>query len=115
MQYYAVMFDRITPLTPRSTTTPPRPGLRDAVNYPGFHTEFLQPHAIRRWWHYMDSLYIIGTEWSSQDLSEHFTKTAHAQGVPLLHLVLEVNLRNRFGWLPQDAWEWIEQATADMP
>jgi hypothetical protein len=128
MKYYAVIFDRITPFTPLSNNsplpdflgrpsynTPPLSGMREALNYTGFHNDFIKPQEIRRWWHYMESLYIIGTDWSSQELSEHFIKTAQAHGIPMLHLVLEVNLRNRFGFLPKDAWEWIDKATADIP
>jgi len=125
MKYYAVILDRITPLTQSGTlsslrnqivhNTPQLPYNRETINYAGFHNDFIKPPEIYRWWHYMESLYIIGTDWSSQELSEHFTKTAQAHGIPILHIVLEVNLRNRFGWLPKDAWEWIDQETVNSP
>jgi hypothetical protein len=125
MKYYAVIFDRITPSSTNNMVskfigsssyhTPPQPGMREAVNYIGFHNDFIKPQEIQRWWHYMESLYIIGTDWSSKTLSEHFTQTAQAHGVPRLHIVLEVNLHGRFGWLPKDAWEWIDNEAANIP
>jgi hypothetical protein len=126
MKYYAVIFDRITPFTP-SNLPPfghlnplghdaPQPYYKTGtLNYAGFHNDFIKPQEIHRWWHYMESLYIIGTDWSSQELSEHFTKTAQAHGIPALHIVLEVNLRSRFGWLHKDAWDWIDNEAANIP
>src|SRR5713226_3561411 len=122
MKYYAVVFDRITPVTPNNSplfNMPNRPAYdtsqfsynREVLNYTGFHNDFIKPQAVHKWWHYMESLYIIGTDWSSQELSEHFTKTAQAHGIPNVHIVLEVNLLSRFGFLPKDAWEWIENET----
>ena len=118
MKYYAVIFDRIALLTQSDTlsslrnqafhNTPQLPYNRETINYTGFHNDFIKPSEIRKWWHYMESLYIIGTDWSSQALSEHFTKTAQAHAIPNLHIVLEVDLRSRFGWLPKEAWEWID-------
>jgi hypothetical protein len=61
----------------------------------------------------MESLYLIGTDWSAETLSEHFTKTSKTHGIPSSHIVLEVNLANRFGWLHKDAWEWISNAVAN--
>src|SRR6266478_6200905 len=125
MKYYTVIFDRITPLTQSDTlsslgnqvfhNTPQLPYNRETINYAGFHNDFIKPHEILKWWHYMECLYIIGTDWSSQALSEHFTKTAQAHGIPKAHVVLEVNLRSRFGWLNKDAWEWIDNEAANIP
>jgi hypothetical protein len=119
MKYYAVVFDRITTrpylASPLSTTLShgpdlanPRGGQKDAVDYVGFHQDFIKPKAILKWWHYMESLYLIGTEWSSLALSEHFVKTAQAHGVPLMHMVLQVDLQSRYGFLHKDAWDWID-------
>jgi hypothetical protein len=125
MKYYAVVFDRMTSLPPSGSlfNTPNKPLInipqlsynKEILNYAGFHNDFLKPQEIRKWWHYMESLYIIGSDWSAQELSEHFTKTAQAHGIPNAHIVLEVNLRSRFGWLPKDAWEWIDNEAANIP
>jgi hypothetical protein len=125
MNYYAVIFDRNTLLTesyPFSTLNNKKYSPlellsinTEKINYAGFHNDFIKPQEVRKWWHYMESLYIIGTEWSAQMLSEHFTKTAQAHGIPQAHIVLEVNLRSRFGWLPKDAWDWIDKEAANIP
>src|SRR5438552_13190728 len=112
MNYYAVIFDRKESITYTSALINPRAALAPiykSLDYKGFHDDFVKPQEILKWWHYMESLYIIGTEWSSQALSEHFHKTAQAHEIPIAHIVLEVNLRNHYGWLPKDAWEWIEK------
>jgi hypothetical protein len=124
MKYYAIVFDRITSLTHGSSSYSPNRSInnipqlshsREVLDYIGFHNDFIKPQEIRKWWHYMESLYIIGTDWSSQTLSEHFTKTAQAHGIPNRHIVLEVNLWNRYGWLNKDAWEWIDNEAANIP
>lgn len=118
MKYYAVIFDRKDSMTYTKSPFVPTPGfpyIYKSFDYKGFHDDFIKPQEIRKWWHYMESLYIIGTDWSSQTLSEHFTKTAQAHGIPNTHIVLEVNLRSRFGWLPKDAWDWIDKEAANSP
>lgn len=57
-----------------------------------------------RWWHYLDSTWIIVTEqtvyyWSDKiraiiDKNDHF-------------LIVDITKQTRQGWLPNEAWEWI--------
>jgi hypothetical protein len=120
MKLYAVIFDRATQSThttlsssyDNSSLTSIDEMIkanRRTLDYIGFHNDFVKSkREILTWWHFMESLYIIGTDWSSNELSEHFRKTAEAHHIPLKHIVLEVNLQSRAGWLPKDAWDWIE-------
>lgn len=90
MRYYIITFDR------------------DAnASYKPFHDAFVKHREINKWWHYIKSCYVIGTEMEISDLSSHFKSTAETHGIPVRHLVLRVNLDENQGWLPKDAWEWI--------
>lgn len=98
MNYFIVTFDR-SPLG----------------DYKQFHTEFVGHAAIKRWSHYIKPTYIVGTEdFTAKQLSEHFRKTALKYQLPTRHLVVEVNLHNRWGWLPKRAWKWINRQTAKV-
>src|SRR5690349_19282293 len=96
MKFYIISFDR------------PQNG-----RYKEFHEDFIKHPDIRKWWHYIKSCYIIGTEMRGRQLSEHYQEIATKYGLPSSHLVLRVNLRGRYGWLPKRAWEWIDKAKAD--
>ncbi|HIF9328495.1 TPA: hypothetical protein ACX6RL_000741 [Photobacterium damselae] len=58
-----------------------------------------------RWWHYLDSTWIIATDespaqiWSRLELFVDNNDNL---------LIMEVK-NNSQGWLPQDAWEWINE------
>jgi len=55
------------------------------------------------WWHYLESCWLLKTSQSPQDwfnkLKPHIDKND-------LLLIIEVK-RNYQGWLPQKAWDWI--------
>ena len=71
-------------------------------NYTGF---FNALQNIGPWWHYLDSTWIIKTNYTSQQiysmLGPHLSKND-------LILVVEIIPGTRYGWLPQDAWNWID-------
>lgn len=60
---------------------------------------------IGPWWHYLDSTWIIKTSFSSQQihsiLGPHLPQADHI-------LIVEIIPETRFGWLSQDAWNWID-------
>ena len=92
MNYFIVTFDR-------------QPG----VGYTRFHTAFVKHPKIYRWWHYIKSSYLIGTDLNANELSDHFTETAKPLHMPNTHLVIGVKLTERQGMLPKDAWEWFKK------
>jgi hypothetical protein len=97
MKYYIVVFDRVP-----------------TGRYREFHNEFVGHQGVRRWWHFVKSSYIIGTDLGPSELSAHFRATAANYDLPERHLVLKVDLRNRQGWLPNDAWEWIRRHASEQ-
>ena len=76
------------------------------LNRPGQDYEglFDEIKSLGAWWHYLDSLWIVDTNLTVNsaadrirarvDTSDHF-------------LVLDVTGDASQGWLPQEAWNWI--------
>jgi len=92
MKYYIVSYDR-----------------KGLPAYKAFHAAFVKYTGIKTWWHYIQSCYLIGTELTASDISDHFTKCANEAGIPTTHLVLKVDLTDRQGMLVKDAWAWIKK------
>lgn len=93
MRFYIVAFDRVS-----------------TKSYKEFHDEFVTHAGIRYWWHYVKSVYLIGTETFTADtLADHYAAVAVKHGIPRTHLILRVNLDTRNGFLTKDAWEWIDR------
>lgn len=71
-------------------------------NYSGLY-EVIKKFGI--WWHYMESTWLISTDETAQGvwerISPHIDQNDNV-------LIVEVP-RNYSGWLPQKAWDWINQ------
>ena len=72
-------------------------------NYTGFLSALQN---IGPWWHYLDTTWLIKSDLTSQQIYQKL-------GPGLLSindfiLVIEIVPGNRFGWLPKDAWDWID-------
>ncbi|WP_460877679.1 hypothetical protein [Rhodanobacter koreensis] len=92
MNYYIVTFDR-----------------QSNIPYKPFHEAFVGHPKITRWWHYIKSSYLIGSELSAGELSDHFTQTAKNLNMKATHLVLGIDLKRRQGMLPKEAWDWFKR------
>lgn len=95
MKYFIVSFNR-----------------QSAKRYGGFHSEFVAHSGIKRWCHYLASSYLIGTNITAKEVSNHFRAIARKHGLPTRHIVLRVDLQDRSGWMPSGAWEWIRKQLA---
>lgn len=71
-------------------------------NYTALYDELKK---IGSWWHYLDSTWLIDTAESATSLSDRLLK--HLDKNDYL-LVIKVT-SNSAGWLPQKAWDWINQ------
>ena len=93
MKFYVVLFDR-----------------NPAVSYAEFHKRLVAHPAIaKKWWHYIKSAYLIGTDLSARDLSAHVRTTFDKCRLPNTHLVLAVDLKQRQGMLTEEAWKWLRE------
>lgn len=61
--------------------------------------------ASGKWWHYLESSWIIVSNESSQQV---WNRLAASIDQSDRLLIIEVR-RDSYGWLPKDAWEWIQQ------
>lgn len=60
---------------------------------------------ITDWWHYIDETYLVVS-----NLDINILYNAIFPGVPQRYLlIIEVNPDNSQGWLPPNAWAWLEK------
>lgn len=60
---------------------------------------------ISDWWHYTDATYLIAS-----NLKVNQLYNSVFPGVPRRYLlIIEVNTNNAQGWLPMDAWRWLQK------
>ena len=65
----------------------------------------LYPSSVTDWWHYIDTTYLIA---SSLDVNSLYNLIF--PGVPRRYLlIIEVDPNNAQGWLPRDAWTWLQK------
>jgi len=61
--------------------------------------------ASGKWWHYLESTWLVVSNESSQQVWDRI-----AQSIDENDSVLIIEVRkNKSGWLPQDAWDWINK------
>jgi len=76
------------------------------VDANGLHETIKNSELITDWWHYLGSTYLVSsTAPTAKKLQLDIQKKWSAQRF----LVVEVNLPNSEGWLPEKAWEWIRK------
>jgi len=60
---------------------------------------------VTDWWHYIDTAYLVV---SSLNVSQLYN--AIYPGVPQRYLlIVEIDPNNAQGWLPKDAWAWLQK------
>lgn len=58
-----------------------------------------------KWWHFLETTWLVYTSESSEQIMNRLTP--HIVSGDFL-LIIEVR-KNSNGWLPKEAWEWINQ------
>lgn len=60
--------------------------------------------SVGPWWHYLDSTWIVKTNLNSgqiwTNLGKHILTNDHI-------LIIRIDTSDKWGWLPQDAWNWL--------
>lgn len=80
----------------------------DNLDYKSFHDSLISCPTVITWWHHIKSCYILIADTKNATVLQQEIKGI----IPNKRfLLLEVNLENRNGWLPLQAWEWIKKQT----
>ena len=69
-----------------------------------YNSLYVAIKGLGRWWHYLDSTWIVKTNMSAQQiwnlLGKHIVTSDRM-------LVIKIDISDKQGWLPKDAWDWI--------
>ncbi len=57
-----------------------------------------------KWWHFLESTWLVVSNETSQEI---WDKIAPVVDKNDFILIIEIK-RNYYGWLPKDAWDWID-------
>ena len=66
---------------------------------------FVALKSIGPWWHYLESTWIIKTNLTSAQIWDYLAK--HITTKDRL-LIVRIDARDKWGWLPQEAWHWLD-------
>jgi hypothetical protein len=72
------------------------------TNADSLHTIITTMPYTREWWHYIGSAYLIVSTAAAVDIQNYINSRWNG-----FFLTMEVNKRNAGGWLPIEAWNWI--------
>ena len=61
----------------------------------------------QRWWHYLTSTWVVVTDHSPDDFFKLLQAHIDTKGDDRIFIV-QIK-KNYQGWLPQDAWDWINK------
>lgn len=75
------------------------------TNAMGLHEIIKNNAYILTWWHYLGSAYLIKSTYTLITIQNDIVSRWPNQHF----LLMEVNAHNFGGWLPQAAWDWINQ------
>jgi len=70
-------------------------------DYSGFYTELQN---TKFWWHHLESTWLLYTNETAEDIFNRLAPYIDNQDYIL---IIEAG-RDRYGWLPKKAWEWID-------
>lgn len=57
------------------------------------------------WWHYLDSIWLVKTELAPSQCFDRIRPNIDDNDSLF---IVEITGKQRQGWLPKDAWEWIK-------
>jgi len=78
----------------------------DNRNYKVVHDKLINLPSVITWWHYIASCYILISDTNTASkLTSEIVKVLPNKRF----LLVEINLNNRNGWLPVEAWTWIKK------
>jgi hypothetical protein len=76
---------------------------RDMIDTEALHNFISAKDIVHYWWHYIKSCYLIKSDLSASEIADALPRSMREGSL----LVVEVDLSNSTGWLPDKAWRWI--------
>jgi len=76
-----------------------------AKRKPDYKGVFKELKLCTRWWHYLESTWLVMTDETASELWERLRPHVHSRDSVL---IIEVR-DNVSGWLPEKAWAWINR------
>lgn len=62
------------------------------------------------WWHYLESTWLVDSRMSAEAIWDRIKAHVHRDDSVLIHAVG----RDHQGWLPQRAWDWINNRQTSL-
>lgn len=78
----------------------------NAANFANYIKALDQKKWISDWWHYLENTYIVASDQTAQNL--YNAAAPGMKGIKRV-LVVEIDPSNEQGWLPPDAWKWLQK------
>ena len=85
-------------------------GILDSFNYVSFHEKLTTAQGVISWWHYLGTTYILSVPDTATATS--VTQYILAIAPNKKFFVAKVDLKDHGGWLPKEAWDWINNQTS---
>ena len=82
----------------------------DDLDYNTIHNKIIIIQGLYSWFHYLQSSYVLIYDSNSSDLAAKIREIIPNKRF----LIFEVDLSTRHGWLPKDAWDWIEKMRTEI-
>jgi hypothetical protein len=77
----------------------------DNIDYLKFHNNLVALNSIETWFHYLKSSYILISKYSATQITNDILNLIPGKRF----IVIELNLKNRNGILPNEAWNWVQK------
>lgn len=82
----------------------------DSLDYNDIHKKITAISGLYSWFHYLQSSYVLISSLETNDLTQEIIKVIPNKRF----LVFKIDLNTRNGWLPKEAWEWIEKMKKEV-
>ena len=77
----------------------------DNLDYNSVHKSITSIQGLYSWFHYLQSSYVLISESDTNVLTQELIKILPNKRF----LIFRIDLATRNGWLPKEAWDWIEK------
>jgi hypothetical protein len=81
----------------------------DNLDYNAIHKGITSMQGLYSWFHYLQSSYILISGNDSNVLTQQILKIIPNKRF----LLFQIYLNSRNGWMPKEAWEWIEKQSQE--